>query len=293
MAFNERSLDDYVDVAQRIADFRALYPTGSLQPADPARPWEQAVVNGYSKDGKAFAATMIVYVAAAYRTPDDPRPGIGVAWEPFPGRTPYTLGSELMNAETSAWGRAIIAVLASDSKTGVASRQEVRNRRAEREDGLPVNRDGSLSRSRTTDEEKAAAGVMTAGQLAEHTALQPKRAEQTGRVTRIGPKPCKDCGSIGPHHITCPQRGSDPWTDQPAGALPVPAEDKPGTIDPKDQRAIMAKFDGMPEKGGMKLSRDQRLAMVSAIVGRPIASTNELSFQEGRRVRDKLKGAVT
>jgi hypothetical protein len=81
--------------------------------------------------------TMIVYVAAAYRTPDDPRPGIGVAWEPFPGRTPYTLGSELMNAETSAWGRAIIATLASDSKRGVSSREEVRNRQAEREPEPP------------------------------------------------------------------------------------------------------------------------------------------------------------
>src|SRR6185369_16061975 len=101
MAFDSKGLDDYVDVAQRIADFREQYPHGSLQPLDPAKPWEQAVVNGVSKDGKPYAMTMITYVAAAYRTPDDPRPGIGVAWEPFPGRTPYTLGSELMNAETS------------------------------------------------------------------------------------------------------------------------------------------------------------------------------------------------
>ena len=133
MAFDSKGLDDYVDVAQRIADFRERYPNGSLQPFDPARPWEQAVVNGVSKDGKPYAMTMIVYVAAAYRTPDDQRPGIGMAWEPFPGRTPYTLGSELMNAETSAWGRAIIAALASDSKRGVSSREEVRNRQAERE----------------------------------------------------------------------------------------------------------------------------------------------------------------
>ena len=137
MAFDSKGLDDYVDVAQRIADFRQQYPHGSLQPLDPAHPWEQAVVNGVSKDGKPYAMTMIVYVAAAYRTPEDPRPGIGVAWEPFPGRTPYTLGSELMNAETSAWGRAIIAALASDSKRGVSSREEVRNRAAEREPEPP------------------------------------------------------------------------------------------------------------------------------------------------------------
>lgn len=37
-----------------------------------------------------------------------------------------------------------------------------------RADGLPVNRDGSLSRSQTSDDEKATAGVMTAGQAKEH-----------------------------------------------------------------------------------------------------------------------------
>jgi predicted GIY-YIG superfamily endonuclease len=52
---------------------------------------------------------------------------------------------------------------------------------------LPVNADGSLSRSRTTDAQKAAAGVMTAAQLAEHTALRhgavtgkPSRSAQRG-----------------------------------------------------------------------------------------------------------------
>ena len=139
MAFDDSALKDYVDVATRIAEFRKLYPHGSLQPADPAKPWEQAIVNGVGKDGKPFAATMIVYTAAAYRTPDDPRPGIGVAWEPFPGRTPYTLGSELMNAETSAWGRAIVAALAADTRKGVASQDEARNRAADRDaDGFPA-----------------------------------------------------------------------------------------------------------------------------------------------------------
>ena len=43
---------------------------------------------------------------------------------------------------------------------------------------LPRNRDGSLSRSRTTDAQKHAAGVMTAAELAEHTAL--RRGAVTG-----------------------------------------------------------------------------------------------------------------
>ncbi|MGA2829102.1 MAG: hypothetical protein ABSF03_23650 [Streptosporangiaceae bacterium] len=47
---------------------------------------------------------------------------------------------------------------------------------------LPRNRDGSLSRSRTTDAQKHAAGVMTAAQRAEHTAL--RRGLVTGKLPR-------------------------------------------------------------------------------------------------------------
>jgi predicted GIY-YIG superfamily endonuclease len=47
---------------------------------------------------------------------------------------------------------------------------------------LPRNADGSLSRSRTTDAQKWAAGVMTAAQLAEHTAL--RRGLVTGKLSR-------------------------------------------------------------------------------------------------------------
>ena len=123
---------DYVDVAARITEFRAKYPEGTLAPWDPAKPFEIIrMLEGVTKDGKSTEQTFIVVVAAARRTPDDPAPGVGMAWEIFPGRTPYTLGSELMNAETSAWGRAIIAVGAADSKKGIASAEEVHNRAAE------------------------------------------------------------------------------------------------------------------------------------------------------------------
>jgi hypothetical protein len=124
MAFDSRSLDDYVDVAERMGEFYDRYPNGSLRAADPAKPWELAIVTGRKKDGQETTQTFIVVVAAAYRTPDDAAPGIGMAWEVFPGRTPYTLGSELMNAETSAWGRAM-AALGIATKRGIASRQEV------------------------------------------------------------------------------------------------------------------------------------------------------------------------
>lgn len=113
-------LDGYVDVAERIRLFRDRYPEGSLQPANLATPWEIVTIGD---------KTFLVYIAAAYRHPDDPRPGIGMAWEPFPGRTPYTKDSELMVAETSAWGRAIKAALL-DDRAKVASLDEVRARRS-------------------------------------------------------------------------------------------------------------------------------------------------------------------
>lgn len=113
---------DYVDVASRLVEFRTKHPEGSLQPARRETPFEVIEIGD---------AKFIVYGAAAYRTPDDPRPGIGYAYEPVPGKTPYTRNSELQNAETSAWGRAIQAALAADARKGIASQDEVRNRRAE------------------------------------------------------------------------------------------------------------------------------------------------------------------
>lgn len=112
---------DYIDVATRIAEFRRQYPTGSLRPANIDEPIRIVTIG---------EKTFLQYVAAAYRTPDDPCPGVGIAWEPFPGKTPFTRDSEAANAETSAWGRAIVAALAADTKHGVASLDEVENARA-------------------------------------------------------------------------------------------------------------------------------------------------------------------
>lgn len=108
------NMDDYVDVAERVAAFKAAYPDMSLQS-------ELEAVRNAGGDLIAWMCR-----AEAYRTPDDPRPGVGHAVEPVPGRTPYTKDSEAMNAETSAWGRAIVALGFPTKK--IASRQEVRNR---------------------------------------------------------------------------------------------------------------------------------------------------------------------
>jgi hypothetical protein len=113
-------LGSYNDVASRMREFFEKYPDGRLRPA---AAWRVETIGE-----KQF----VVFEAAAYRTAEDPNPGIGTAWEPFPGRTQFTRDSELMNAETSAWGRAILAVGAADTRKGVASAEEVRNRQADR-----------------------------------------------------------------------------------------------------------------------------------------------------------------
>ena len=113
---------DYVDVATRIRDFKNDYPTGSLQ---------QVRVECHTIGEQTF----VLYVAACYRTPDDERPGIGSAWEPVPGKTPYTKDSELMVAETSAWGRAIVAATGAETKNNgkIASADEVNARKKPQE----------------------------------------------------------------------------------------------------------------------------------------------------------------
>jgi len=282
MAFDDRSLNDYIDVAQRIADFREQHPEGGLQPADPNMPYHVVrVPNGWCrqcigrrsvKQGRDSWKTcprclgsgirqpdepledvFIVYAAAARRSPDDPHPGVGMAWEPYPGQTPYTQGSELQNAETSAWGRAVIAALASDAKRGVASREEVRNRRAERDDGLPVNRDGSLSRSQTTDEEKDAAGVMTDAQHAEHAELGNGAA-----------------------------RGRVPGAKRTRG--PIPASDNPWeTPAPTYLSAIQMHF----KRLGVT-NRDERLEKVAALTGHAVPTTARLTNDEQEQLLEVL-----
>jgi len=104
------SREDYIEVSERIQLFYEKYPDGSLQGS-----WE------WLDDSH----TVIVYRAEAYRALADYHPGIGYASEHYPGITNFTRGSEIMNAETSAWGRAI-ASLGIAVHRGIASAQEVR-----------------------------------------------------------------------------------------------------------------------------------------------------------------------
>jgi hypothetical protein len=109
MVYDDR-MSDYIEVKDRISAFHKAYPEGSLQSEYEIRALGDK--------------TWIVVKAYAYRTPDDPRPGIGHAWESYPGSTSFTRTSELMVGETSAWGRALAALGIAVSKS-IASKNEV------------------------------------------------------------------------------------------------------------------------------------------------------------------------
>ena len=107
-------LSEYIDVAERIRVFKEKYPDGVLQS-------ELTLMDG---DNPGWLCK-----AFAYRDAGDVLPGIGHAFEPVPGKTPYTKDSEAQNAETSAWGRAIVALGFETKK--IASAQEVLARQGE------------------------------------------------------------------------------------------------------------------------------------------------------------------
>lgn len=107
MAFD---ISNYVTVQERVAEFYARYPEGSIQfefmgvmDGDPMKMWG---------------------VAKAYRTPDDLLPGVGTASEFIVGKSPYTNGSELQNLETACWGRACASLNIGTSK-GLSSKEEI------------------------------------------------------------------------------------------------------------------------------------------------------------------------
>lgn len=143
--------------------------------------------------------------------------------------------------------------------TGVAAAEDDDDAQAAERGGLPVNRDGAVSRSRTTEEQKARAGVMTSAQQAEHTALQPKRADQRVPAERA----------------TAPDP-DDPWQ--------VPPERTHGSITSQQKTGLHAAFGAIPVR-----IREDKLAIASAICGRIVSSSDELSYVEAETVTAKLR----
>lgn len=243
----------YNEVASRIVEFREKYPEGALQPVNPDQPYKVETIG---------SATFIVYTAAAYRGPDDTRPGIATAWEPFPGTTPYTRNSELMNAETSAWGRAIIAVLAADAKKGISTAEEVRNRQAERN---PVRTDRAwLARM------ESAINGATPEQM-DAIAAEIRAEENAGRVEV----------EHGEHLLHLFQQRQAAHADarqtNPAQRTPSPLASK----------AMLTKLHTVFNACGVK-DRDEGLMVISIFTGRTVSSSKELTVAEVKALIDTL-----
>jgi hypothetical protein len=111
-------LDGYVEVKDRIALFYEKHPDGRL------------VTTEVRATSEPDGVPRVWVEAAAYRTPDDPHPGKGWSWLILPGSTSFTRGSEIENAETSAWGRAIGALGIGINKS-IASSDEIASKEGE------------------------------------------------------------------------------------------------------------------------------------------------------------------
>lgn len=109
-------LSNYVPVNERIVQFYQQFPNGRIAAEPP-------IIR------EIGSRTFIEVTASVYRDAEDEKPCVASAWEEFPGKTPYTKDSEMMNAETSAIGRALAAAGVSVNRS-MASREEVRNRGA-------------------------------------------------------------------------------------------------------------------------------------------------------------------
>jgi hypothetical protein len=117
---------------------------------------------------------------------------------------------------------------------------------------VPRNADGTLSRSRTTDGQKAAAGVMTAAQLAEHTALRSGlyRGRVPGVVRASATSPDDPWYAAAPAERAGQVRNAD-TRGSPAMATKTPAQKLTelrargfrGPID-QDGNAVMSRTDG-------------------------------------------------
>ena len=106
--FTARKLDDYITVADRIVAFKAKYPEGTLQSVLLYHDNERVVMKGM-----------------AFRSPEDPCPGVGHA-EEVRAASHVNKSSAMENAETSAWGRALAALGFGVKKNGaVASMEEM------------------------------------------------------------------------------------------------------------------------------------------------------------------------
>lgn len=110
-------LGDYVEVKDRLAQALKQWP-------------DMRVIETAPTLLEVGDRLFLVCRVEVFRTPDDTRPLVAQAWEPLPGRTPYTRDSELMVGMTSALGRALGYAGFGITKS-IASANEVKNRLTE------------------------------------------------------------------------------------------------------------------------------------------------------------------
>ena len=111
---NAFNLGDYVDVPTRLAEALKRWPNLRIQETRPV------IV---TVDNQAY----VEISCTVWRDDTDPLPTTAYCWEPIPGRTPYTKGSEMMNASASCLGRAL-GFLGMGIGKSIASRNEVQAR---------------------------------------------------------------------------------------------------------------------------------------------------------------------
>lgn len=164
-------ISNYTTVNERILTFYDKHPQGVIS-THPAKVVELG------------SSTFISVIAEVYTAPDAAAV-VAEAWEPYPGKTPYTRDSEMMNAATSAIGRALMQLAIGIDKSG-ASAEEVQARRT---DGpaLPAPTRTGVGKWKATPKQIAAINRMIAvipndrrGDLLEHLTGIREVAELTG-----------------------------------------------------------------------------------------------------------------
>ena len=135
---NAFNLGDYVDVPTRLAQALKQFPDLRIQETKPI------IVTVDNQQYVEISCTV-------WRDANDLVPTVAYCWEPIPGRTPYTKGSEMMNASTSCLGRAL-GFLGMGIGKSIASRNEVQARQpATVADITPIREDLEQPFGDTTD----------------------------------------------------------------------------------------------------------------------------------------------
>ena len=183
-------LQGYVDVATRIKILLERYPNASITCSAPR------VIN--------MGERVFIEVQARIDTNDGSgRVSEAAAWEPYPGRTNFTRDSEMMNAETSAVGRAC-GLLGIGLDKSVASLDEVRVRRAE-ESGVVIHATAGR-RAQQEGPREAPSAVRSPSEAPKRTAGPgPATEKQIGFLKRLCVERGIDLSGINLDELTAAQ----------------------------------------------------------------------------------------